>query len=333
MTVSLDAELKKGAHVLEIPKLFPANPAAEAFAAARPALEPPRRVVIVAMFALPIALAIGLAGGAVYAFARAGRRARLAFAGAAVVVVLLGVPAGLSFRHGPRSAAWIQFSLAPATGRSVSINDTTMRGDGATIVGMLAVAYGIPASRIIAPQWAAETRYTVNALVGLDDAADFHPLLREELVRHLHLQAHIEPRSFEAFVLTKTATPRLEPADAHNPVVRIGDRDVECRNTSMALLAGALQSILGKPVIDETGLSGAYDLQLGWDGDRAASITAALRDRFGLTLTPARRDLDALVVDSIRRDPALFLLAQAGSLVRHAPPYLRQRIGSALAVD
>ena len=159
VTVSLDDELKKGPHVLEIPKLFPANAAAEAFAAARPAgVEAPRRAIIVAMLALPIALAIVLTGGAVYAFARAGRRARLAFAGAAALVVILGVPAGLSFRHGPRSAAWIQFSLAPATGRSVGINDTMMRGDGATIVGMLAVAYDIPASRIIAPQWASETR-------------------------------------------------------------------------------------------------------------------------------------------------------------------------------
>ena len=86
-------------------------------------------------------------------------------------------------------------------------------------------------------------------------------------------------------------------------------------------------------MIDETGLPGAYDLQFGWDGDRAASITATLRDRFGLTLTPARRDLDALVVDGIRRDPALFVLAQAGGLLRHTPPYLRQRLASVLMVD
>jgi uncharacterized protein (TIGR03435 family) len=168
---------------------------------------------------------------------------------------------------------------------------------------------------------------------GLDDASEFHPMLREELIRHFHLQTHVEPRSFEAFVLTATAAPRLEHADLHNPLIQIGDRDVQCRNASMALLAGALQNILGKPVIDQTGLTGAYNLPSGWDGNRAASITAAPRDRFGLTLTPARRDLDALVVDGIRRDPALFVLAQAGGVIRHAPSYLRQRIGSALAVD
>jgi uncharacterized protein (TIGR03435 family) len=105
------------------------------------------------------------------------------------------------------------------------------------------------------------------------------------------------------------------------------------RDGSMGRLALALQAILGRPVIDETHVKGDYDLAFEWSDDRVASVTATLRDRFGLQLTPATRNLDALVVDGIRRDPAMYLLAYAGRLTRGAPPFVRQRLASLLTIQ
>jgi uncharacterized protein (TIGR03435 family) len=97
-------------------------------------------------------------------------------------------------------------------------------------------------------------------------------------------------------------------------------------------LASALEAILGRPVIDETGIAGSYDFEFGWSKDRVAAITAALREQYGLLLTPGKRDLEALIVDGIERDPALILLEHVGRLTRNAPPYFRQRIADILTI-
>ncbi len=331
VTVRLEDELGKGPHVLDIPRLFPASAAATAYAATRPAAaEPPPWTIVALTFVLGLALAATL----LYVVVRAGRRGRVAFAAASAVAVGVAALAGLALRgHGPASTDWIQFSISPATGRSLGVNDTMIRGDGASILRMLSIAYEMPESRIVAPGWAAEARYTVNALVGLDDAAQLHTLLREELIRHLHLETHVETRPFDLFVLGTTAAPHLERADPHDPAIRIGERSMQCRNTSMTMLADVLQTVLGRPIVDETRLAGAYNLEFGWEEQSPASIGAVLRDRFGLTLTPGRRDLDALVVDRMRRDPALFLLGHAGAVIRSVPLFARRRVASALAVD
>ena len=97
-------------------------------------------------------------------------------------------------------------------------------------------------------------------------------------------------------------------------------------------LVSALQSILGKPVIDETGITGTYDLELDWGEDRVASVTAALRDRFGLQLSAGKRDMEALIVDSVRREASLVLLSQVGRATRKAPAQVRRQISNVLTI-
>lgn len=185
---------------------------------------------------------------------------------------------------------------------------------------------------MIGPPWLAETRYSINAVVGVDDSDSFRSRLQQELKNHLRLETHFEIRPFDVFVLTATDAPRLERS--HGKSVRIwrDKRDAQFQDASMEALASGLQAILGKPVIDETGITGSNNLELGWGENRIASVTAALHDRFGLLLSPDKRDMEALIVDGIRRDAALLLLAQAGRITRGAPPYLRQRIADILTI-
>jgi uncharacterized protein (TIGR03435 family) len=91
---------------------------------------------------------------------------------------------------------------------------------------------------------------------------------------------------------------------------------VPARNASMAGFASLLQrSVLDRPVVDRTGLSGRYDFDLEWkiDGtkfDRPASpnekasskpdIFTAVR-QLGLKLEPAKEPMDVIVVDHVER--------------------------------
>ena len=109
-------------------------------------------------------------------------------------------------------------------------------------------------------------------------------------------------------------------------------RTARLRDASSERIAEAVQLIVGTPVIDETGLRGSYDLTLDWDDDPVRSLTAFLRDRFGLRLAPDRRDLDVLVVDNVHRDPALFMLAHLGGMTRPAPRKVRNGLAGLAVV-
>jgi uncharacterized protein (TIGR03435 family) len=330
VTFRLADELKKGSRVLDIPALFPKNTAAETFAAPRTNEDGPQARAFAIVSLVLLCSVVVLSG---YGLLRANRRVRVGFAVLAGIVVVAVAGTLVAVHIQPNASKdWMQFSIGPASGESAFINITTVRSTGITLKGALATAYDIPAVRVIGPPWLDDTRYSLNAVVGIDESDAFRPLLQQELSKRLGLETHVEVRPFEVFVLTAADTSRLERAPDSGPSTWISKHDVRMRNGSMAGLASALQGILGRPVIDETAVAGSYNIEFGWGEDRVRSVTAALRDRFGLRLTPDSRDMDALIVDRIRRDPALVLLAQVGRLTRAAPPRVRQQIANALTM-
>jgi uncharacterized protein (TIGR03435 family) len=330
VTFRLADELKKGSRVLDIPALFPKNTAAETFAARRPKDDGPQTLAFAIVSLVFFCIVVILSG---YSLVRGNRRFRVGFATLTGITIVAVLGTVIAVRMQPNASAdWMQFSIGPASGDSASINTTTLRADGVTLKVALATAYGIPAVRVVGPPWLNETRYSLNAVVGVDESEAFRPLLQQELNKRLGLETHVEVRPFEVFVLTATDTPRLERAPVSGPSTWISKHDVRMRDGSMADLASALQGILGRPVIDQTGIAGSYNMEFDWGEDRVGSVTAALRDRFGLRLMPETRDMDALVVDRIRRDAALVLLAQVGRLTRAAPPLVRQQIANVLTM-
>ena len=77
-------------------------------------------------------------------------------------------------------------------------------------------------------------------------------------------------------------------------------------------LAVALQSMVGRPVVDRTGLVGTFNIDLRWDGAEAGakpetisvdatSIFTAVQEQLGLKLEPSRSPFDVVVIDSVER--------------------------------
>ena len=330
VTFNLADELKKGSRVLDIPALFPRNVAAESFAARpRVTAQGPGPAVLIALVAVPLAVIVIAA----LAFFRGGKRVRLGLSAAiATVAIVVLVTALILSMHSQGTGEWTAFSIGPATGDSLTIQSSKMQGDGVTLKMALATAFDVPSVRVIGPEWLAQTRYSINAVAGAEAAESFRSMLRDELENRLRLKTHVEVRPFDVFVLTATEAPRLERSEGKNQNTWIHQWDATLQDASMERLASALQGILGRPVIDETGIAGSYDFEFGWGEDRVATVTTALREQFGLQLSPEKRDLDALIVDSIRRDPALVLLEHVGRMTRGAPPYVRQRIADILTI-
>lgn len=328
MTFKLDDELRKGERVIDIASLFPPNAAAATFAARRqpPAVNNQGRSWLATQAGVAIILLT-----VVVAVVRGGRRVRAAIAAGVGVVVVAIVAVAVVLSVPQASPGWVAFSLGTPSGRNTHIGPNIVRSEGISLKAAVATAYDVPPIRVIAPDWMNQGRYSINAVGPTQSPADFRALLQQELVSRLQLTVHREMRPFDVFVLT-AVKPRLTAVDGTNVRVWVRDWGMEVQDGAMANVASALQSVLGKPVIDETGLAGRYEMDFEWTEDRVASVTAVLRDRFGLQLTPATRNLEALVVDNARRDAALVLLAQFGRFTSAAPPELRARLSRLLSV-
>jgi len=77
-------------------------------------------------------------------------------------------------------------------------------------------------------------------------------------------------------------------------------------SAQISQLAASLAQFAGRPVFDQTGLSGYYNLMLMWAGDASAdsslpSLPATLKEKFGLELKPQVGPVNVLVVDHVER--------------------------------
>jgi uncharacterized protein (TIGR03435 family) len=72
---------------------------------------------------------------------------------------------------------------------------------------------------------------------------------------------------------------------------------ITARKQPMEKLARSLPNWLGKTVVDETGLTGAYDFDLEYRDDGPETLTNGLREKYGLALNPGRRKVQVLVVE------------------------------------
>ena len=83
------------------------------------------------------------------------------------------------------------------------------------------------------------------------------------------------------------------------------------RETTMARFAERLVGSVGRPVVDRTGLDGAFDVDLTFTPDHpvvdasgapnAPSLITALREQLGLRLESTRAPVDVLVIDRVQQ--------------------------------
>ena len=329
VTFRLDEELRKGARAIDIPSLFPPNAAGEKYAARRRVAPSEPVAPMLAAVGAVMLIALGLA---VFGWIRGGRPVRFAL-GAAVALVVLSVLATatvLNFQRRP-SAGWTEFSLGPAAGKSTWIGTNGLRSEGMTLKTAIATAYDFPTVRVIGPSWLEQTRYSINASVPPDAPDSLRTLLQQELNTRLRLRTHTEVRAFDVFVLTAADPSRLQRAPGDKPNIWVHESGMEAQEASTEHIARTLQGVLSAPVIDESGLNGTFELDIEWTQDRVGSLTAAL-ERNGLRLTPAKRDMMALVVDDVRRDPALVVLGRVGQLTDSAPSNIRQAVANLMTI-
>lgn len=191
-------------------------------------------------------------------------------------------------------------------GTNMSSNGGTVMLHNATLKFCIVAAYGVQEQLIEGgPAWINSERYEILAKAG-DSAqrAQLASMLQSLLEDRFKLKIHRETKQRPIYALTVAKSgPKLHPSEGGEFFLgRRGKGPVTGRKASMAGLAGTLSTLMGRKVVDQTGLSGVYDFTLEFapldavDSPLPALVTA-LQEQLGLKLEAANGPVEVLVVD------------------------------------
>jgi uncharacterized protein (TIGR03435 family) len=232
----------------------------------------------------------------------------------------------------------------------------------ATLVDLVAAAYGVKNATVFGgPNWLEQARFDVIAKVPpKSKVADLKPQLQAVLAERFKLVVHRDTQPVQAWAivagkhptLKKAAAPNEGEAKAENSNPNVPDGNgcefvppppspgtpplfvYKCRNVTIAKLADTWDrlplsfQITGEsPVIDKTGLEGAFDFELRYSvrngppvaaGTQVTYLQEAIEQQLGLKLEPSKAPMPVLVVDSVNDTPSPNAPGVVESL--HVPP-------------
>jgi uncharacterized protein (TIGR03435 family) len=192
---------------------------------------------------------------------------------------------------------------------------------------LIQFAYDTPDRQVAgAPGWTDTEKWDIEAkpdTPGMPSIPQMRLIVQSLLTERFALKSHQEERKMAAFALTvgKNGPKMTKTADASespNFVAPLGMLDA--RSSTMGEFVNFLQSsILGQPVVDNTGLTGRWDFTLKWtpdetqftgpgmkvspaaadDANGPPPLFTAIQDQLGLKLESQKADVPVLVVDHV----------------------------------
>jgi len=252
---------------------------------------------------------------------------------------------------------------APDTRSFGRINGNEVNAQGLPLKFLITFAWDLnPNSNddiIGAPSWLSDDKFDILAKVSSDkpansgpqadtiDFEDLRAMVKQLLIDRFQMKVRTEDRPIPAYTLysvkpkMKTADPATRTKCSEGPgpdgkdprkTTPILNRLVTCQNMTSADIASELQHIAGGyiygPVLDKSGLDGAYDFTLSFSsvgrtnappppaaataanadtdaGDPSGALTLydAVSRQLGLKLVKEKRPMPVLVIDSIQEKP------------------------------
>jgi uncharacterized protein (TIGR03435 family) len=269
----------------------------------------------------------------------------LAYAGLLLALAAIALTAGWpAHAQSAPSFEAATIRLAPPDARGALMNfptPTRLSVSNFTLRMLINTAYGPelgPGAQVTGgPDWIEKDRYVVlGQAQGSPTRNEMIAMLKTLLAERFALKVHTDSKEVDAYALVMSRDdrkpgPKLQQWDGTcngkpAPPAQPGGTGPRCaaffrppglfmRGASMAVLANMLSaqvSNLGRPVVDQTGLSGEYDYDLEVSfapaspnpppADTAApSVFVALQEQLGLKLQPTRTTVKVLVVDNASR--------------------------------
>jgi uncharacterized protein (TIGR03435 family) len=193
---------------------------------------------------------------------------------------------------------------------------------GATAKLLLMLAYDVQESRIVGgPPWIGTAKWNIEARTevgGRFSAPDTQRMLQNLLVERFGLRVHRDTAQLPVYALTMAKSgPKFKASERERTNIRVTGKSINIERGNIAALTQVLASALGRPVIDQTGLTEFYDLSVEWDDAPIAdggvfgtattpappyergSVFTALQEQLGLRLESVRAPVEVIVLEHI----------------------------------
>jgi uncharacterized protein (TIGR03435 family) len=195
------------------------------------------------------------------------------------------------------------------------------------------------------PAWAKTARFDIEAKVAPEDVTKLKAMKMDErremlvalLLDRFAMKDHPETKELPLYNLVvakggvKMTASKPDPAGSEgkgNHRMMAGRGHFESEGTGMDALTRSLSSVVGRTVIDKTGLAGNFDYKLDWTPDDAPppmpksaspdasgagtaatetsgpSLFTAIQEQLGLKLEAVKGPVDVIVIDQIEQPAA-----------------------------
>lgn len=174
-----------------------------------------------------------------------------------------------------------------------------------------------------APSWFMTDRFDITGRAPANSSDEtFRLMLQTLLIQEFKIAVHTEQRPMDAFGLVVgkggpklqsaagNAEPECKKVGAQGP--EFGGSHMVCANVKMSDLPEVFLDLapayIDRPVVDQTGLTGAYDFRLDWVGRNNIDTIGGLTmfgaiEKLGLKLEQKKLVLPVVVIDRVEKLP------------------------------
>jgi uncharacterized protein (TIGR03435 family) len=207
--------------------------------------------------------------------------------------------------------------ITPGKGGMISISPAgspTFTATNIDLEILIGMAYGVDSDNILkGPSWLGSQQYDVTAKAEGNPQLTYEQLrapLQKLLQERFQLAVHRQMKEGSGYALVAAKNgPKLQESKGDAPHAYILKGGLNLQNASLDDLAGTLKRPAGRPVVDETGIKGKFDIKLDYAPEGAAnsdrpSLFTALQEQLGLQLVARKVPVEMLVIDRVERVPS-----------------------------
>jgi uncharacterized protein (TIGR03435 family) len=231
-------------------------------------------------------------------------------------------------------------TIKPNPSGGASLQQLTINGRNFTIRNgslgdLIAFAYNVQMKQIAdGPSWMDADRYDIAAVPDVEGAPNVDQLrnmVRKLITDRFKLTFHHDKRELAAFVLTVGKTgQKLTPSEAKGLLPNIGvgsatnGMKLTLQNATVTDFTGFLQFlVLDRPVVDQTGIAGRYDITVTFTPDDsqfnghppkvpaladgtepAPDLYSAIQLQLGMELSAEKTQVDVIAIDHVEKPSA-----------------------------
>lgn len=203
----------------------------------------------------------------------------------------------------------------PQAGMTSSISppgSVTFEARNASVKILIQLAYSMNGSQIVdMPDWMDKVGYDITAKAEGNRGLDYKQLqepLQALLAERFHLKVHRETREMEGYALVLAkGGPRFGQSEAGEATPIMSSHELKMTNMPMSFFTMLLGKAVERPVVDRTGLTERYDLDVkfAWMGETGSDLPDVFTavQQLGLKLERGRVPAEVLVIDHVEEMP------------------------------